>query len=128
MRRLLAVFLTLGYLAEVHCRIACASLIPRQETVAAEERPCHGAPAEPEKKNSRPCCMTAGGGEGLLPAPAPTLAAPTEITFILIAPQTGPEVLAPQLLGSKQNHDPPRIATSVPPPSSAGPRAPPAFL
>lgn len=124
-RKLVAILLSLGYLAAVHCRTACAFSIPLSAAVEKQESDCHHEEGEPKGHDSKPCCMTVGGDEALLPTDAPTLAPQVVLSFVMIAPHVGPAVMPSRLLGAKQNHDPPRVVSEVLPLSSLSPRAPP---
>ena len=124
-RKLVAILLSLGYLAAVHCRAACAFSMPAGAAVEEHESDCHHEQDEPKGHDSKPCCMTLGGDEALLPTDAPTLAPLTVLSLVVVAPHAGPVVMPLHPLGSKQNHDPPRVIAEVLPLSSLSPRAPP---
>ena len=125
-RKLIAILLSLGYLAAVHCRVACSLSLPLSAAVEEHESGCHHEGGEPQGHDSKPCCMTQVGDDlALLPAAAPTLS-PQAVRFLsMIVPHAGPAVMPFRLLASKRNHDPPSDASVVLSLSSLSPRAPP---
>ncbi len=125
-RKLVAILLSLGYLAAVHCRVACAFSMPPGAAVQERESGCHHEEGEPNGHESKaPCCMTLGGDEASLPTSGPTLAPQAVLPLVAIVPRAGPAVMPFRLLASTQNHDPPRIVFEALSLSSLSPRAPP---
>lgn len=129
-RKLIAILLSLGYLSAVHCRAACVFSMPSAPAAEEHENGCHHEQDEPKGHGSKvPCCMThIGGDEALLPTAAPTSDHQAVFSFVAVVPDARPAVLPLRLLGSKQNHDPPWIASDGILLSSLSPRAPPAVL
>ncbi|MFX9165560.1 hypothetical protein ABTN87_19045, partial [Acinetobacter baumannii] len=81
-RRLVAILLSLGYLTAVHCRVSCAFSIPLRAAIKEHESDCHHEQDEPKGHDSKPCCMTFGGDEALLPTSAPVLAPLTLLSLV----------------------------------------------
>lgn len=128
-RKLVAILLSLGYLAAVHCRAACAFSIPASAAVEEHESDCHHEEDESKGHDSKtPCCTTLGGDEALLPSAVPMIAPHSVLALFVIVPHAGPAVIQSRLLASSPNHDPPSIVSEVLSLSSLSPRAPPAVL
>ena len=127
-RKLVAIFLSLGYLAAVHCRAACAFSIPASVAVEENEKDCHHEEGEPKGHDSKACCTTLGGDEAMLPSAAPMIAPQAIPALFVIVPHASAADIPLRFLASKQNHDPPSIVSEVLSLSSLSPRAPPAVL
>ena len=125
-RKLLAVLLALGYLADVHCRIVCAGLTTEPQAPAAQEKSCHAPAGEAQKPESKPCCMTDGNAEAVLPAPAPAVAPAAAPDMPRIAPPTVALAAAFQALRSQRNQG--RLVPATPYPRPPRAPAPPAVL
>lgn len=128
-RKLIAILLSIGYLAAAHCRVACAFPVSSHAAVEEKEDDCHHEEGEPKGHDSKaPCCSSGlGAAEALLPSDAPVLAPHAFLVFDVIVP-AGSAALPLRLLASSRNHDPPRSATEVLSQSSLSPRAPPSLL
>lgn len=127
-RKIAAMFLSLGYLAAVHCRVACAFSVPITAAIASDHDGCRGDDGEQGHHSKAPCCRQAGGSEALLPNAASALAPHLVLHLFAILPQTGVAMTSSKPLVSIQNHDPPPSFSQVLSLSSLSPRAPPAVL
>lgn len=128
-RKLLAVLLSIGYLAAAHCRVACAVSAQPNAAIEKSESDCHHEEGESKGHGSRaPCCSShLGGDEALLPVDAPSLAPLVMVSFVAIMPSTD-ALPSLRLLAAARNHDPPPLVTEVFSRSSLSPRAPPAAV
>ncbi len=128
-RKLVAIFLALGYLTAVHCRAACAFTVPASAAVEEHESACHHEEDKSKGHDSKtPCCTTLGGEEALLPSAVPMITPHAVLALFVIVPHAGPADMPRCLRASTLNHDPPSIVSEVVSLSSLSPRAPPAVL
>lgn len=128
-RKVAAVFLSLGYLAAVHCRVACAFSMPIAEAVESPHDGCHHEDGDQNDHDSKaPCCQHPGSVEALPPTDAAALAPQAVLSLFAILPQAGVAVTPFKPLALDQNHDPPPPSSEGFSPSSLSPRAPPAVL
>lgn len=128
-RKFAAIVLSLGYLAAVHCRVACAFSMPLAAAVESHHDGCHHEDGDQKDHDSKaPCCRHMGGVEALVPGNAAAIAPHLVLSVVAVLPQAGVAVTPFKPLASIQNHDPPPPFSEGFSPSSLSPRAPPAVL
>lgn len=141
LKRLAALALAASYLADAHCRLACAGMISAPPPAAAgverqddqAGRACHhprktaSPPGSPEGR-SLPCCMNHfDGAPALVSADVSAAIAPLFVSAVQAA-AGGVRLPLVRLCAYAADHAPPAAVAAIAALSSRGPRAPPCVL